>query len=86
MFKVFYPYTYINSVFSPDYENLFQQGYRALIFDIDNTLVHHGSEVTQEIIDLFEMLHQIGFRTLLLSNNNAKRIAPFAETLNTLGA
>ena len=84
MFKVFYPYTYINSVFSPDYENLFQQGYRALIFDIDNTLVHHGSEVTQEIIDLFEMLHQIGFRTLLLSNNNAKRIAPFAETLNTL--
>ena len=40
MLRNFYPYAYVNDMFHIDYAALYQQGYRAIIFDIDNTLVH----------------------------------------------
>ena len=36
MLKKFYPYEYVESVFSIDYEELYRKGFRGLIFDIDN--------------------------------------------------
>lgn len=42
MFEQFFPYEYAQSVFAIDYEKLYRLGYRGLIFDVDNTLVHHG--------------------------------------------
>ena len=83
MFKVFYPYAYINSVFSPDYENLFQQGYRALIFDIDNTLTTHGTRADGSNVAFFKNLRDIGFKTCLISNNKEKRVLPFAKAVNS---
>ena len=53
MFKRFYPYAYVDSVFAINYQKLYNMGYRGLIFDIDNTLVHHGDDSTPEIDDLF---------------------------------
>ena len=47
MFKKFYPYAYVESVFVIDYQKLYEKGYRGLIFDIDNTLVHHGDDSTK---------------------------------------
>ncbi|MEI3400970.1 MAG: hypothetical protein V8R51_00780 [Clostridia bacterium] len=72
MFKVFYPYEYVDSVFSINYDELYNKGYRGIIFDIDNTLVHHGDDATKEIEELFKEIHNIGFKTLLLSNNNKR--------------
>ena len=77
MFKLFYPYEYVESVFSIDYNKLYDMGYRGLIFDIDNTLVHHGDDSTPEIDNLFKVIQNIGFKTLLLSNNNEERIKKF---------
>ena len=42
MFKSLYPTRYIVSSYSIDYEDLYDKGYRGIIFDIDNTLVPHG--------------------------------------------
>ena len=77
MLKIFYPYEYVESVFSIDYKKLYEKGYRGLIFDIDNTLVHHGEDSTREIDELFKEVQKIGFKTLVLSNNSEKRVQKF---------
>lgn len=84
MFKMLYPYEYVESVFSIDYNKLYDKGYRGIIFDIDNTLVPHGKDSTTEIDDLFKALNTIGFKTLLLSNNDEKRIKRFIKNIDSL--
>lgn len=83
MFKKFYPYAYVDSVFVIDYEKLYALGYRGLIFDIDNTLVHHGDDSTPEVDALFLRLHSLGFKTVLLSNNSEERIKSFIKNIDT---
>ncbi|MGN0517145.1 MAG: YqeG family HAD IIIA-type phosphatase [Acutalibacteraceae bacterium] len=84
MFKVFYPYEYVDSVFSIDYNKLYDKGYRGIIFDIDNTLVHHGDDSTKEIDELFITIQKIGFKTLLLSNNDEERVKRFLKNIDSL--
>ena len=55
MFKILYPFEYSESVFQIDYNKLYNLGYRGVIFDIDNTLVHHGEDSTPEIDELFQI-------------------------------
>lgn len=82
--KCFYPYEYVEDVFSIDYESLHDKGFKGLIFDIDNTLVPHGADSNEQIDSLFEKLHALGFTTLLLSNNNRQRIERFTANIDTL--
>lgn len=84
MFKVFYPYEYVDSVFCIDYNKLYEKGYRGIIFDIDNTLVHHGDDSTEQIDELFKIIQNIGFKTLLLSNNNEERVKRFLKNIDSL--
>ncbi|MDO4182608.1 MAG: HAD-IIIA family hydrolase [Coriobacteriia bacterium] len=79
MLKEFYPYEYVLSVFDIDFQALFDQGFRALIFDIDNTLVHHGDPCTPEVDALMHKVQDMGFKVLLLSDNTAERIEAFME-------
>ena len=84
MFKVLYPYEYVESVFSIDYSKLYSKGYRGILFDIDNTLVHHGEDSTKEVDELFQTIHSIGLKTLLLSDNNEERIKRFLKNIDSL--
>lgn len=84
MLKLFYPFEYVDSVFSIDYSKLYQLGYRGLIFDIDNTLVPHGDDSTPKVDELFRKLHELGFQTLLLSNNSEERILRFLKNIDSL--
>ena len=43
MFDRFFPDRYVASTYVIDFEKLYEEGYRGLIFDIDNTLVPHGA-------------------------------------------
>ena len=43
MLQRFYPDEYEESAYRLDYERLYGQGYKGIIFDIDNTLVPHGA-------------------------------------------
>lgn len=76
-----FPNEYVESVFDIDYTRLYSLGYRALIFDIDNTLVPHGTDCTPQVADLFADLHKAGFKTILLSNNSRVRIQRFVDGL-----
>ena len=83
LLKRFYPYNYVKDVFSIDYDELIRTGYKAVIFDIDNTLVHHGDDSNEKIDKLFREIHSKGLKTLLLSNNSAARIERFCKNINT---
>lgn len=77
MFRKFYPAEMADSSYSIDYEGLYAQGYRGIIYDIDNTLVEHGADANEQVIELFRRLCGIGFRICLLSNNKAPRVRRF---------
>lgn len=83
MFRTFYPDDYVASTYVIKFEELYQKGYRGLIFDIDNTLVPHGFPADERAIQLFERLRRIGFDTCLISNNQEPRVKPFAEQVNS---
>ena len=83
MFDMFYPDRYIASTYVIDFEKLYEEGYRGLIFDIDNTLVPHGAPADNRAIALFDRLRKIGFRSCLISNNQEPRVKMFNQDIQT---
>jgi HAD superfamily phosphatase (TIGR01668 family) len=82
MLRRLFPREYRPSVFHIDYESLFNNGIKNLIFDIDNTLVTYNVLVpTDEVTGLFANLGKLGFSICILSNNSAKRVGNFCEPL-----
>ncbi|MBR5340134.1 MAG: YqeG family HAD IIIA-type phosphatase [Lachnospiraceae bacterium] len=79
MWKRFYPDERAKSVRDIDYEAFLRRGVRGIIFDIDNTLVPQDAPATQETEAFFRMIHALGFRTCVISNNTEERVKPFAE-------
>ncbi len=79
MFERFFPDEYLDSAYAVDYEKLYQQGYRGVLFDIDNTLVPHGAPADKRARELFQRLKKLGFSCCLVSNNKKKRVEPFAR-------
>lgn len=84
MLERWYPTAHVLSVFAIDYEKLAALGYKGILFDIDNTLVHHGDDSTPEVDALFRHIHSLGLKTLLLSDNSAVRIERFNRNIRTL--
>lgn len=78
MWERFVPDLRFDSVFDVPYGDLYESGYRGLIFDIDNTLVPHNAPATREIIAFFNSLKMLGFRCSIVSNNSSQRVFPFA--------
>lgn len=76
-----YPGEYLDSVYRIDFKRLYEQGYRGIIFDIDNTLVPHGAPADERAIALFAQLKDMGYMCLLLSNNQEARVNPFREAV-----
>lgn len=83
LFEKYYPRGYAKSVFAIDYEKLYEKGCRAVIFDIDNTLVHHGDNSTPEVDELFVKIHAAGLKTVLLTNNDEERVLRFIKNIDT---
>lgn len=81
MFETFYPDCWMDSTYDINFEELYAKGIRALIFDIDNTLVEHGAPADERAITLFERLHNIGFKITLLSNNKEPRVKMFCDAV-----
>ena len=82
MLERFFPDHEINSAYDIDYEKLYNEGYRGIIYDIDNTLVPHGAPADERAIELFKRLKKIGFRVVLLSNNKEPRVKMFNDAVH----
>lgn len=83
MLERFYPDCEADSAYEIDFEALFKEGYRGVIFDIDNTLVPHGAPATKEAKAFFVRLKEIGLSTMLLSNNKEPRVKSFADEVKS---
>ena len=79
MFETFFPDEYVASTYVIPFEKLYEEGYRGIIFDIDNTLVMHGAPADERAKKLFERLKGIGFKCCLLSNNQEPRVKMFNQ-------
>jgi HAD superfamily phosphatase (TIGR01668 family) len=77
MLKIFYPKRIADSSYVIDYEGLYKEGYRGVIFDIDNTLVEHGADASERAIELIARIRRIGFQVCLISNNKEERVSRF---------
>ena len=53
MFERFFPDEYVASTYVIPFEKLYEEGYRGVIFDIDNTLVPHGAPADERAKKLF---------------------------------
>lgn len=80
MFKKFYPDEYLDSAYEIDFYQLYEDGFRGVIFDIDNTLVPHGAPADERCIQMINALKNMGFGVLVLSNNKKVRVEPFAKS------
>ena len=83
MFESFFPAEYVASTYVIPFEKLYEEGYRGVIFDIDNTLVPHGAPADERARKLFARLEEIGFSSCLLSNNQEPRVKMFNREIGT---
>ena len=81
MLQKFYPDRYLRSAYEIDYGRYYEEGYRGIIFDIDNTLVPHGAPADERSIALIENLKGLGFGIMLLSNNKEPRVKMFNDAV-----
>ena len=72
----------IRDVYCIDYEKLYKKGIRGFLFDIDNTLVHHGEDSNERVDEFFRYLQKIGYKTMLISDNSKERVERFARNID----
>lgn len=82
MFDYFFPDAVQESTYEIDFDRLYAEGYRGVIFDIDNTLVPHGAPADERAKELFAHLKALGFSCCLLSNNKLGRVKMFNDDVN----
>lgn len=82
MFDRFFPDVYVASTYVIDFEKMYEEGIRGVIFDIDNTLVPHGAPADARAKALFARLKKIGYQCCLISNNQEPRVKMFNEEIN----
>lgn len=81
IFQRFYPTKEVDSAYNIDYEGLYRQGIRGLIYDIDNTLTEHDAPAGENTRELIKRLKSIGFGICLLSNNKEERVKMFNQDI-----
>lgn len=82
MLNRFYPQEYLDSTYQIDFDRLYEEGYRGVIFDIDNTLVPHGAPADARACALFSHLKELGYQCMLLSNNKEPRVKMFCDAVH----
>lgn len=76
------PDLYVPSIYEIDFNHLQRQGMKGIIVDLDNTLVEaYRPDATPELLSWLDQLRGMGFRVMIVSNNNRTRVANFATPL-----
>lgn len=81
MLERFFPDEYFASTYVIPFSVFYEEGYRGIIFDIDNTLVPHGAPADRRAKKLFCDLRKMGYSCCLLSNNQEPRVKMFNEEI-----
>ncbi len=82
MFNKFIPTKIYDDIYKITPEALNEAGIRALILDIDNTLVTYDDpKPTESVAAWLDAMHGAGIKTAFVSNNHEERVAGFCEGL-----
>lgn len=82
MLESFKPTWMVNSIYSITPEQLHKNGIRAILTDLDNTLIAwNNPKATPELMTWIEGMKEAGIPVIILSNNSDKRIKVVAENL-----
>ncbi len=74
------PREFVASIYEIDWRELYRRGMRAVLTDLDNTLVEWNSPVaTPQLLTWLNEVRTLGFEVCIVSNNDAKRVLEFAE-------
>lgn len=83
MSRIFLPDIFVETVFDIDLKSLKEQGKKALIFDIDNTLATYAMPIADEKTALWlKEVQEMGLKVYIVSNNSRERVRIFSENLN----
>ena len=85
MKRFLFPVEYYNSTYSINFRHYYDLGYRAILFDVDNTLVPHDHMSDERSRKLTKELREIGFKIAFVSNNKEPRVRDFAAELKVEG-
>lgn len=81
MFRNFYPKEYYDSTYHIDFQAFYEKGYRAVLFDVDNTLVEHDAPADERAKNLIKHLKEIGYGVCFVSNNDEARVKSFNDAV-----
>ncbi|KMY56212.1 MULTISPECIES: YqeG family HAD IIIA-type phosphatase [Bacillaceae] len=83
MLKKFLPSRHVKSIFQITPEYLKEKGMKAIITDLDNTLVAWDRpDATPELLEWFAEMKKAGIKVLIVSNNNQKRVSAFSQPID----
>ena len=79
MFKPTYVFDKVGEI-TPEF--LHKKQIKGLLLDLDNTLTTHNNPVPpQSSLDWLDKMRAAGIKLMIVSNNHAPRVTPFAEQL-----
>ncbi|MBO4941267.1 MAG: YqeG family HAD IIIA-type phosphatase [Clostridia bacterium] len=82
MKNIFLPEVFVDTVFDIDLQDLSQNGVKAFIFDIDNTLATYAMPLPDEkTAEWINVLKDKGFGVFFASNNDEMRVKTFADSV-----
>jgi HAD superfamily phosphatase (TIGR01668 family) len=76
------PAEYRQSIFTIDLDKLWSRGIRAIMLDLDNTLVQWNSpDPTPGLLEWLDQVKRKGFRPCIVSNNRGARVGEFSRKI-----
>jgi HAD superfamily phosphatase (TIGR01668 family) len=79
---IFRPTYVFKSVTDIKIDFLKEKNIKGLILDLDNTLTtHNNPHPAEKVTDWIEDMKNSGIKMMIVSNNNAERVIPFAQNL-----
>ena len=69
------------NIFGIDWRKKYEDGFRGIILDIDNTLVPHDAPADTRAKAFTDHLKDLGFRLFIVSNNHEPRAKSFAGAI-----
>ena len=80
----FRPSYFFQNINIIDIDKLYNDGYRTILCDLDNTLAPHFSKhPIKSTINFIKKINSKGMKIYIFSNNRKKRVQPFIDKIST---
>ena len=79
----FLPHIYEDNIYKVDYNRLYKNNIKVVLFDLDNTIIPANEcEVSNDTIKLFKKIKKEGIKPVIFSNSPKGRIKKVADKLD----